>query len=320
VQVNITHLIDDVQFFQTVRELRWPEGIACPSCASQYVIKRGCDDAEPARQHYTCHDGDTRFDALTDTIFAGHHQPLKVSVWCRYCMGLNVSNEHIGHALALNGSEVQQMTAQRRGGIEKKPTVTLSNAVECDEASVIAGHKGQPEVIKSTGRQGRRRRLQGKSGRGTIEKARPPVFGMRQRGGQVVIHRLANVRHKTIAPVIKDTIVAGTRVYTDEYRMYARLQSWAYDHQSAHHGRGACARDDDGDGVCAVHVHTMEGFWSLLRSWLCPHRGISQEQLPLYLRCFECVHNVRKRGKALLGALIALLVSSDPGIQEERSL
>jgi len=60
---------------------------------------------------------------------------------------------------------------------------------------------------------------------------------------------------------------------------------------------------------------TMEGFWSLLRSWLRPHRGISQEKLPLYLGFFEFVHNVRKRGKALLGALIELLVSKDPGIQ-----
>ena len=46
-----------------------------------------------------------------------------------------------------------------------------------------------------------------------------------------------------------------------------------------------------------------------------PHRGISQEKLPLYLGFFEFVHNVRKRGKALLGSLIKLLVSKDPGIQ-----
>ena len=45
----------------------------------------------------------------------------------------------------------------------------LSNEVECDEAYVIAGHKGQPEVIKSKERKGRRRRLKGKSGRGTLE-------------------------------------------------------------------------------------------------------------------------------------------------------
>jgi transposase-like protein len=51
-----------------------------------------------------------------------------------------------------------------------------------------------------------------------------------------------------------------------------------------------------------------EGFWSLLRSWLRPHRGISQDKLPLYLGFFAFVHNARRRGKALLGALVAALV------------
>ncbi len=69
------------------------------------------------------------------------------------------------------------------------------------------------------------------------------------------------------------------------------------------------ARDEDGDGWCAVHVKTMEGCWSLLRSWLRPHRGISQEKLLVYRGFFEFVHNVRKRGKALLPALIEVLVT-----------
>jgi transposase-like protein len=115
---------------------------------------------------------------------------------------------------------------------------------------------------------------------------------MMQRGGQVVINLLANVKQKTIEPFIKDTIVPGTRVYTDEYSIYARLHSWGYDHRSVNHGRGEFARDEDGDGLCEVHVNTMEGFWSLLRSWLRPHRGISQGKLPLYLGFFEFVHNV----------------------------
>ena len=43
-----------------------------------------------------------------------------------------------------------------------------------------------------------------------------------------------------------------------------------------------------------------------------PHRGVSQEKLPLYLGLFEFGHNVRKRGKALLGAMIELLVTPTP--------
>src|SRR5262245_62081793 len=148
-----------------------------------------------------------------------------------------------------------------------------------------------------------------------MEKERPPVFGMMERGGQLVIHWLAHVKQQTIEPLMKDTIESGTLVYTDEYSMYARLETWGYDPKSVNHGQGEFARDEDGDGFSEVHVNTMEGFWSLLRRWLRPHRGISQAQLPLYLGFFEFVHNVRKRGKALLGGLIELLVSKDPGIQ-----
>jgi transposase len=80
------------------------------------------------------------------------------------------------------------------------------------------------------------------------------------------------------------------------------------------HTAGEFARDEDGDGFCEVHVNTLEGSWSLLLSWLRPNRGISQERLPLYLGFFEFVHNVRRRGKALLGSLIELLVAPrNPG-------
>jgi transposase-like protein len=71
VQVNIKNLIDEAQCYQTVRALCWSDGIACPSCQSTQVVKRGFDDTEPARQRYACHDCDRRFDDLTDTLFAG---------------------------------------------------------------------------------------------------------------------------------------------------------------------------------------------------------------------------------------------------------
>jgi transposase-like protein len=123
VRVNIKNLSDDVQCYQTVRELRWPDGIECPSCESTHVIKRGCDATEPARQRSECTDCHTRCDDLTDTIFAGHQQPLKVWVLCLYFMGLNVSNAQIAQEVAVQGSDVQQMTIQLRDGIVKNGSV-----------------------------------------------------------------------------------------------------------------------------------------------------------------------------------------------------
>jgi transposase len=58
-----------------------------------------------------------------------------------------------------------------------------------------------------------------------------------------------------------------------------------------------------------MHANTIEGFWSLLRSWLRSHRGILQDKLPDYLSFFQFGHNARHRGKALLSALIAALVT-----------
>lgn len=126
----------------------------------------------------------------------------------------------------------------------------------------------------------------------------------------MVIRMLENVQRRTIRPLIYTTINSGSLIYTDEYAIYDALPQWGYDHKSVCHGAGEYARDEDGDGFCEVHVNTMEGLCSLLRSWLRPHRGISQEKLPLYLGFFEFVHNARKRGKALLGLLLETLLSS----------
>jgi transposase-like protein len=120
---------------------------------------------------------------------------------------------------------------------------------------------------------------------------------------------LENVQQTTIQPIITATVAAGSLIHTDEYTIYARLTAWGYRHKTVCHGRGEYARDDDGDGFCEVHVNTVEGVWSLWRSWLRPHRGISQEKLPYYLGFFQFVHNARRRGKALLGALVATLVA-----------
>lgn len=154
--------------------------------------------------------------------------------------------------------------------------------------------------------------MKGARGRGTLEKEKPPVLGIIQRGGEVAVKMLANVKQVTIEPIIKARVAAGALIHTDEYDIYARLPEWGYRHKTVCHGRGEYARDEDGDGFHEVHVNTTEGFWSLLRSWLRPHRGISQEKLPLYLAFFQFVHNARKRGKALLSALVEVIVAPSP--------
>ena len=135
--------------YETVRELRWPEGVVCPHCHSKAMTKQGFDQTQPARQKYRCSSCQRYFDDLTATVFAGHHQPLQVWILCLYLMGLNLSNQQIAQELGLNKDDLQAMTEQLRAGIVAvEPELNLSGEVECDEVYVVAGHKGHPEIIE----------------------------------------------------------------------------------------------------------------------------------------------------------------------------
>ena len=115
----------------------------------------GCDDTQPRRQRYRCKACSSRFDDLTGTVLAGHHQPLRVWVLCLYFMGLNLSSRQIAGELGLAVSDVQAMTEQlRRGLVARVPVVELQDEVEVDEVYVVAGHKGQPEKVARRGGSG----------------------------------------------------------------------------------------------------------------------------------------------------------------------
>jgi len=147
--VNIRDLIDDAKCYQTVRDLRWPDGMSCPHRSSRVIIKDGRDDTQPHRQRYFCHDCRKRFDDLTGTIFAGHHQPLRIWIICSYFMGLNLSGPQIANELDVNRGDVQAMVQLlRQGVVDRRPVVALEGEVEIDEVYVVAGHKGNPEAVK----------------------------------------------------------------------------------------------------------------------------------------------------------------------------
>jgi transposase-like protein len=130
----------------------WKTGVCCPKCNSPSVVKRGKDETQPERQRYQCKSCRTHFDDLTDTIFARHHQPLRMWLLCLYLMGLNLLNQQIAQELDLVQDVVQDMTTQLRQGIAlNQPVVNLSGEVECDEVYVTAGHKGNPQAVRKKG-------------------------------------------------------------------------------------------------------------------------------------------------------------------------
>ena len=118
--LNIQRLMDDAKCYEVVRELRWPEGVICPSCGSVHINKRGFHNHQGHRQRYECQECRRQFDDLSGTIFEGHRQSLKTWVLCLYLMGLNLSNRQIAAELALNEDDVHIMATQLREGVMAK--------------------------------------------------------------------------------------------------------------------------------------------------------------------------------------------------------
>ncbi len=92
----------------------------------------------------------------------------------------------------------------------------------------------------------------------------------------------------------------------DEYISNCSLGNWSFFYKTVNHGRREYVRDDDGDGFYEVHIN---GVWSLIKNLAqTSSRYFSETSISLYI-FFEFIHNVRKRGKAVLHTLIETLVS-----------
>ena len=94
----------------------------------------------------------------------------------------------------------------RSGIVQKKPEVVLEKEVKLDEVYLVAGFKGQPLKVAQKQREGRRKRLKGKPGRGTAAPEKLPIFGMLQRNEEVIIEMLDDVQQVTIKPLIQKAI------------------------------------------------------------------------------------------------------------------
>jgi transposase-like protein len=311
-EIQLHQIVDVGRCHEILRSVRWSETVKCYKCGSTQVIKNGKDSVDKHIQHYKCKTCNSYFDDLTDTIFSGSHFGIDKWICILYLMNLNVSNLQIAKELDLNVDSVANMRATiREGVVKKKPDLHLSGQVEADECYVVAGHKGQPLKVQKAGRPPRRRSLKGKRGRGTAADEKNPILGLVERKGLVRLAVLDNVKQQTIEPIIKEVVKEGAILYTDEYCIYNNVASLGYEHKQVNHGKGEYARDEDGDGFHEVHCNTQEGVWSLLCSWLRPHRGVSQEKLPFYVGFFEWIHNLRKRGKKAVHETFCLLLKPD---------
>ena len=147
--LQIKEIVDDRLCYEKVREIRWSEGVKCPHCQSPEYKRHGHHNTCEHRYRYQCKSCTKYYDDLTNTVFQGHHQPLKVWIICLYLMSLNLSNAQIAKELSLTDNDCHAMTSLLREGVyEKRPQEILEDKVEFDELYLVAGHKGKPSSVK----------------------------------------------------------------------------------------------------------------------------------------------------------------------------
>jgi len=102
IELRIKNLMDEKKCYEAIRKMRWKEGVYCPFCSSNNIIKRGKNDRNKECQRYKCGACKKGFGDLTETIFSNRHQSVIVWISYLYFLGLNLSNRQIAEELGLS--------------------------------------------------------------------------------------------------------------------------------------------------------------------------------------------------------------------------
>lgn len=241
--------------------VRWPNGVACPTCGSRKVSFLAtrrlwkCSEDHPRRQ----------FSVKVGTIF--EDSPIGLDKWMAAMWMIancknGVSSYEISRALDVTQKTAWFMLhrirlAMQDGSIERP----LRGSVEADE-TFIGGKLRNMHKTK------RERVMGGRKG-GTYSKA--IVMGLLERGGRLRTKVLAKAVNPAMRQMIDDNVEAGAEMITDAASMYRSL-SPKFIHNFIDHV----------EAYVRGHVHTngLENFWSLMKRGL---RGTYVSVEPFHL-------------------------------------
>lgn len=228
--------------------LRWPNGVACPTCGSievSFIATRRlwrCKSRHPKRE----------FSIKVGSIF--EDSPLGLDKWLpAMWMIVNdkngVSSYEISRALGITQQSAWFMMHRIRLAMQDEFSVPFGGQVEVDE-TFIGGkarnmHKNK-RVAKITGT-------------GGIDKT--AVLGLLARHGPdghsaVRAGVVPNRRRSSLSPEVRKNVIPGSEVFTDALASYADLAD-AYIHQVIDHA------EEYVRGI--IHTNGIENFWSLVK-------------------------------------------------------
>ena len=97
-------------------------------------------------------------------------------------------------------------------------------------------------------------------------------------GSMIPIVKIDIALEKILNPQSSKATHPGATINTDEWGSYNHLADNDRLHVTVCHApsKRVWAKDEDGDDIREVHVNTSEGFWTGLRNFLRPFRGVNK--------------------------------------------
>lgn len=314
----------DEQCAAYLEAARWPEGVRCLKCESDKVAKFTTNETArevknrkgevvldangepktrriPSRTLYQCN-GETKlesgetircryqFSVTANTIFADSHLPL--STWFK-AIGLMCN--------AKKGMSAKEM--QRNLGVNYRTAWHLDHRIREAMPALEALFGGVVEVDATfVGGEYDERRQRAKYGK-------QAVAGVLQRtiedGHSKVIAKV--VKKESAAEmkgVIRQHIIPGASVMTDEHRAYMALTKNGWKHEIVAHTKEEWVRGD-------VHTQGVENFWSLFkRGVIGSFHSVSVKHLHRYLNEFSFRFNNRESQEIFAMIVMNLLIGT----------
>ena len=229
-------------------QLRWPNGVACPTCGSEevrFISTRSlwqCRSKHPKRQ----------FSVKVGTIFEG--SPIGLDKWLSAIWMIanaknGVSSYEIHRAIGVTQKTAWFMMHRIRLAMQADSFDKMGGEVEVDETFI----GGKARFMHASKREERIH------GRGAVGKA--AVLGLLERHGPdghsaVRAKHVDSRKRRSLSPEVRKNVEPGSEVFTDALRSYDDLGD-DYVHGVIDHAE----RYVDGK----VHTNGIENFWSLLK-------------------------------------------------------